>query len=180
MEQHSGVGGDALMAGAGARKVLSRMLHHRGEELHHDPLLQFAIDADVEEAPGVPRDHFPRRRLSSSRGTLAATLHRRAKRVRREQALGTNFSRRASVAEALAKRRGCPGTVKRCRSSNEEEDGAGGAPRGRRPPSREWVFVGFFLVSWWTLLMSDWWGLVCLLFNLHHSMRESNDMRGNS
>jgi hypothetical protein len=38
----------------------------------------------------------------------------------------------------------------------------------------------FFLVSWWTLFMSDWWGLVCLLFNLHHGMRESNDMRGNS
>jgi hypothetical protein len=30
-------------------EVLSRTLHHGGEELHHDPPLQCAVDADVEE-----------------------------------------------------------------------------------------------------------------------------------
>jgi hypothetical protein len=99
MEKHAGVGVDALLAGAEGAEVLRRARDHGGEELDHNPSLQFAVDANVEEAPRVPQDHLrTRRRLS--RGALSATLHRRTKRARRRQALEANFSRRESVAEA--------------------------------------------------------------------------------
>jgi hypothetical protein len=117
MEQHAGVGVDALLAGAEGAEVLHRARDHGGEELDHDPSLQFAVDANVEEAPRVPQDHLPtRRRLS--RGALSATLHR----VRRKQALEANFSsasrwRRRERSDAGAVE---VGRCKHCGSSNEE------------------------------------------------------------